>query len=76
MDDTLYRRARIFAASTDTSVSALVREFLNQLTKNPDEKSEETEESHQILEIIKTIRSRHPGFDPANRLTRDEVHSR
>jgi hypothetical protein len=76
VDDTLYRKARVFAASTDTSVSALVREFLNQLTHCPDGNTEKKSVSSHVLEVINTIRSRHPDFDANMRISRDELHSR
>lgn len=75
LDDELYRQARIAAAETGSSVTALVREFLIALTASraspvaPDP-------AEAILATVERIRQRHPGFDPAGRLDRDEIHAR
>ncbi|NJN84627.1 MAG: hypothetical protein HC802_21630 [Caldilineaceae bacterium] len=69
VDEELYRRARIRAAEENTSVSALVRAFLVNLT------GEETDfERRQRLEreTIEAIRT----FSASDRLNRDEVHGR
>jgi hypothetical protein len=57
------------AAERDTSVSALVREFLTELAA--DESDFERRKRLQD-EVIKSIRS----FSASDRLTRDEVHDR
>ena len=67
--DDVYRRARIRAAETGTSVSALVRNHLERMA------IEETEfERLKRLqdEVIDSIE----GFSAADRLSRDEVHDR
>jgi plasmid stability protein len=67
--DEVYRRARIQAAATGTSVSALVRDHLEKLA------SAETgfERLKRLQdEVIDSI----PDFSGANRLSRDEVHDR
>lgn len=69
LPDEVYRRARIRAAERDTSVSALVREFLSGLG------TEETDfERRKRLqkEVLATIRS----FRAGDRLTRQQVHDR
>jgi plasmid stability protein len=65
--DDVYRRARIRAAERDTSVSALVREFLLEIG-----------EQHQrgLQETIDSILEAHPGFSAEDRLSRDEIHDR
>jgi plasmid stability protein len=45
VDDETYRKARILAAERETSVSALVREFLSEMTSGPTE--EEREETRR-----------------------------
>jgi predicted CopG family antitoxin len=69
VDDDTYRRARIKAAEQDTSVSALVKRFLTELSSGESEfdrlKREEGE-----------IRARIRNFDGGNRLSRDDVHER
>lgn len=67
--DEVYRRARIRAAETGTSISALVRDHLEKMVV------EETEfERLKRLqdEVINSIHS----FSAADRLSRDEVHDR
>jgi post-segregation antitoxin (ccd killing protein) len=69
VDVELYQRARIKAAEMNTSVSALVKAFLVQIT------NEETDwERRKRLEreIIASIEA----FSAADRLGRDEVHDR
>ena len=67
--DEVYRRARIRAAEQDTSVSALVREFLSRLGQ---EESDFERGKRLQKEVLATIRS----FRAGNRLSRDEVHDR
>jgi len=69
VNDDTYRRARIKAAERDTSVSAVVRDFLASWT------GEETDFDRRRRlqnETLKTIRS----FSARERQTRDEVHAR
>lgn len=69
VDTDLYQRARIKAAELDTTVSALVKAFLVQIT------NEETDwERRKRLEreTIASIKA----FSAADRLSRDEVHDR
>jgi len=75
LEDDLYRKARIAAAETDTSVTALVREFLIALTAAR-ASSRVPDPSEAILATIERIRQRHPGFDPGGRLSREEIHAR
>ena len=72
VDDELYRRAQAAAAEADSTVTALVREFSTTLTE-PQTTSNRT---GALLATINRIRQRHPGFDPGNRLSRDEIHLR
>lgn len=67
-DDT-YRRARMKAAERDTSVSALVRDFLMDLAV---EESEFERRKRLQTEVLKTIRS----FRAGDRLTREDAHGR
>lgn len=69
LPDDVYRRARIKAAERDTSVSALVREFLSALAN--DESDFERRKRLQD-EVIASIR----GFSASDRLARDEIHDR
>lgn len=79
IDEELYRKSRVAAAEADTSVTALVREFLTRFTgseapKDIDDRGSQA--SRRVLEIVQTMRGRHPGFRAGDRLTRDEIHSR
>jgi hypothetical protein len=65
--DEVYRRARIKAAERDTSVSALVKSFLVELSSvEPDASRLEREE--------RDLRARISAFTAGNRLSRDDVH--
>lgn len=69
LPDDIYRRARIKAAERDTSVSALVREFLTRLGE--DESQFERRKRLQD-EVIAAIRA----FSAGDRLSRDDIHDR
>jgi plasmid stability protein len=69
LDDEVYRRARVKAAERDTSLSALVRDFLISLGE------EETDfERRKRLqdEVLRSI----VAFRADDRLSRDEAHDR
>jgi plasmid stability protein len=67
--DHVYRRARIRAATRDTSVSALVREFLAGLG---DEEPEFERRKRLQGEVLASVKS----FRAAGRLARDQAHDR
>ena len=69
LDDEVYRRARVAAAAHETSVSALVRDYLQSLA---------TEESRfdRLKRREQELREQIKDFDGGNRLSRDEVHER
>src|SRR5438270_2832763 len=67
VDDAIYRAARIKAAERDTSVSALVKDFLSNLAAD-----EGTFE--RLAREEKEIRARIKDFSAGNRLSRDELH--
>jgi RNA polymerase-interacting CarD/CdnL/TRCF family regulator len=67
--DAVYRKARIRAAERDTSVSQLVREFLQRL----DEDDADFARRKQLqAEVMKSI----GRFRAGDRLRRDQVHAR
>jgi hypothetical protein len=69
IDEEVYRRARVKAAERDTSVSALVKEFLVELaSEEPSSRKLEREE--------RELRTRIRAFTASNRLSRDEAHRR
>ncbi len=69
VDDDTYKRARVAAAERDTSISALVKAYLEQLA------SHETE-VERLKRQEREIRSRIESFTASDRLSRDELHSR
>jgi hypothetical protein len=69
VDDETYKRARIAAAALDTSVSSLVKAYLQQLA------STETE-TERLKRQEREIRSRIADFTASPRLSRDDAHSR
>jgi Family of unknown function (DUF6364) len=69
LDDETYRRARMIAAERDTSVSALVKRFLVELTSGESEFERLKREERELREQITNFRG-------SDRLSRDEVHQR
>ena len=69
VDDEIYRRARVKAAERDTSVSALVREFLNELASNESE-------FEQLKRRELELRARIANFSADDRLPRDALYER
>ncbi|MBI4273655.1 MAG: hypothetical protein HY659_02995 [Rhizobiales bacterium] len=69
VDDETYRKARIKAAERDTSVSALVKQFLNRLAAGESQ-------AERLLSDERALRERIQNFRAADRLSRDELHDR
>ena len=69
VDDDTYKRARVAAAERDTSVSALVKAYLEQLA------SHETE-SERLKRQEREVRSRVVAFTASDKLSREDLHSR
>lgn len=69
VDEDTYRRARVRAAEMDTSVSALVRQFLSELG-HKDESREAMRE--EFLALCKGIKN----FSTADNVPRDELYDR
>ena len=69
VDDEVYRQARIKAAERDTSVSALVRQFLVELAA-------EGGEFERLERLEQALREQVTEFDGSSRLGRDDVHER
>jgi spermidine synthase len=69
VDDETYRRARMKAAELDTSVSRLVRDYLNELATGATE--------HERLRLKEAeLRAQIEEFTGGNRLSRDELYER
>lgn len=69
VDDETYRRARVKAAAQSTSVSALVKRFLQDLAAGESE-------AEKLKREERDLRTRIPNFRAADRLSREEAHSR
>ena len=69
LPEDVYRRARIKAAEHDTSVSALVREFLSKLAE---EESDFERRKRLQKEVLASVRR----FRAADRLNREAIHDR
>jgi hypothetical protein len=69
VDDETYKRARVAAAERDTSVSALVKAYLEQLA------SHETE-IERLKRQEREIRGSITAFTASDRLSREDLHSR
>jgi plasmid stability protein len=69
LDDELYRRARVRAAELDTSVSAVVRRFLEDFAGGESDFERRRRLQDETLATITEFRA-------GDRLTRDEVHER
>ena len=69
LDDDTYRRARMKAAERDTSVSAVVKAFLEEFG------SAETE-TERLKREERRFREQITDFRASDRLSRDEIHNR
>ncbi len=69
LDDEIYRQARMIAAERDTSISALVKEFLLELGSGG---------SHveRLKREERALRERITSFRASDKLSRDELHNR
>lgn len=65
----MYRSARVHAAETGTSVSALVADHLRKLTEDDEEFDRLAAQQHRIISQIER-------FSASDRLDRSEVHDR
>lgn len=73
VEDEVYHRARVRAAEQRTSVSAIVRKVLKEMSAEETE-SERLKRLEQ--ETLDRIRARGGKFSAADRLTRDQIHDR
>jgi len=67
LDDETYRRAKIKAAEMDTSVSALVKQFLSEFAAGESE-------FERLKKMEQALHERITAFRAANRLARDATH--
>ena len=85
VDEQTHRLARIRAAELDTSVSALVRDYLKNLVADrsggtadngPVVEPEAERRSRMLREVIEDIRATSPEFRAADNLPREELYDR
>lgn len=69
LPDDIYRSARIKAAERDTSVSALVREFLTRLGQDESEFDRRRRLQDEVMASIR-------AFSAGDRLSREDAHDR
>ena len=85
VDEDTYRQFRIRAAELDTSVSALVRGFLESLVRDrtdgngarePDGETERERRGRLLDEVFEDICATRTGFRAADNLSRETLHDR
>ena len=69
LDDETYRRARIVAAERDTSVSALVKQFLTELASGESE-------FERLKRLEEETRAKITKFSASENLPRDQLYDR
>ena len=69
LQDDIYRRARVKAAERDTSVSALVRDFLSRLGEEESDSERRKRLQQEVLASLKNFRA-------GDRVSREKVHER
>ena len=69
LDDATYRRARMIAAERDTSISALVKEFLIRLGSGESQ-------VERLKREERALRERITSFRASDKQSRDELHDR
>src|SRR5712692_1915762 len=69
LDDETYRRARMLAAQRDTSVSALVKRFLQDLASGESE-------FERLKRLERETRERITDFSASENLPRDQLYDR
>ena len=85
VDEETHRLARIRAAEMDTSVSALVRNYLRSLARGRDDeaasRSEFVETNRErrrrlLSEVFEEIRTTRSGFRASDNISREALHDR
>lgn len=69
VDDEVYRRARVKAAERDTSVSAMVRDYLKEVAAGESEFERLKRQERALRDSIK-------GFRASDGLSRDDIYDR
>ena len=80
VDDETHRKARVRAAETGTTVSAMMRNLLTELLNHPAEPSQsETEPQRRarlLDEVLERFQREGVGIDTSRILTREEMYDR
>lgn len=77
VDDETHRLARIRAAELETSLSALVREYLRTLVGKTASVEVEREHRRRLMnEVFQDIRKTSPGFTASENVSRDDLYER
>ena len=76
VNEETYRRARVKAAEAGTSVSALVRSFLESLNQGDAAETEFDRLQRLQQETLASIRARGAGLRSADDLPRQDLHRR
>ncbi len=74
--DDLYRLARIKAAERSTTVTQLLREYMQRLTERNAIESEFNRLEREEQELREELRKQRISLSSEQNLTRDELHSR
>lgn len=74
VDDATYHKARVRAAQAGTSVSAMVRDFLNREDDVADARETRRIEAMEALYAIVDQRAKHSAH-PVEPLSRDEIYA-
>lgn len=79
VDDETHRLARIRAAETGTTVSAMMRELLKELLKHPPEHAPAETEHQRRVRMLDEVMARFErdgvGLKAGERLTREEMYN-
>lgn len=76
VDEELYRLARIRAAEQSTSISAMFKSFLMRMVDSEGAENEFQRLQREEEELRAELRAQRLSLNPANNLSRDELHSR
>lgn len=80
VDDETHRLARIRAAETGTTVSAMIRDILTALLQSPpgdvQVETEPERRRRRLAEIMDEFQKKGIGLDSSQRLSREEVYDR
>ena len=71
IDEETYRKARIAAARRESSVSSLVKQYLQSLAAT---ECSEDRPAPELNALLDEIASRHPGFTCRENVSRDELY--